>query len=156
MYNAALNAHSWIRWAILLFGLIAIARAISGRASGRPWSRADDRMGAFFAGALDLQMLIGLIMYFALSPITKEGIRDIGAAMANIGLRFWTVEHPFGMLIGVALAHVGRARIRKTPDAVRKHRTALIFFTLALIVIVISIPWPGRPIVGRPLFRIGN
>ena len=74
--------------------------------------------------------------------------------MANTGLRFWTVEHPFGMLIGVALAHIGRGRIRKTRDAVRKHRTALIFFTLALIVIVISIPWPGRPIIGRPLFRL--
>ena len=34
---------------------------------------ADDRVGAFFTGALDLQMLVGLIMYFALSPITREG-----------------------------------------------------------------------------------
>jgi len=58
--------------------------------------------------ALDLQMLIGLILYFALSPITGEGIRHIGTAMGNAGLRFWTVEHPFGMVIGLALAHIGR------------------------------------------------
>jgi hypothetical protein len=156
MYNAALAFHSWLRWAILLLGLLAIARAISGRSSGRPWMRADERIAMFFTSALDLQMLIGLILYFALSPITKEGMRDMGAAMGNVGLRFWTVEHPVGMLIAITLAHIGQGRIRKTTDAVRRHRTALIFFTLALIVIVMSIPWPGRPIVGRPWFRMGN
>ena len=156
MYNAALALHSWLRWVILLLGLLAIARAISGRSSGRPWTRADERAGMLFTSALDLQMLIGLILYFALSPITGEGIRHIGTAMGNAGLRFWTVEHPFGMLIGLILAHIGRARVRKISDAARRHRTVLIFFTLALIVILVSIPWPGRPIVGRPLLRMGS
>jgi len=154
MYDAALHAHSWLRWFVLLVGLVAIARAIVGRSSGRPWDRADDRLGAAFVGLLDLQLLIGLVLYFALSPITKEGMRDIGGAMANTGLRFWTIEHPFGMIVAIALAHIGRTRIRKTTDAARRHRTALIFFTLALIVIVITIPWPGRAIIGRPLFRM--
>ena len=154
MYDAALHAHSWLRWFVLLVGLVAIARAIIGRSSRRPWSRADDRLGAAFVGLLDLQLLIGLVLYFALSPITKEGMRDIGGAMANTGLRFWTIEHPFGMIVAIALAHIGRTRIRKTTDAARRHRTALIFFTLALIVIVITIPWPGRAIIGRPLFRM--
>ena len=154
MYDAALYAHSWLRWIILLLGLVVVARAISGRSSGRRWTAADDRLGAAFTGALNLQMLIGLTVYFALSPITKEGIRDIGGAMANTGLRFWTVEHPVGMIAAIAVAHIGRGRIRKTSDAVRRHRTALIFFTIALILIVISIPWPGRPIIGRPLFRM--
>jgi hypothetical protein len=68
-------------------------------------------------------------------------------------MRFWTIEHPFGMLLGLALAHVGRARIRKTADAVRRHRVALIFFTLAMIAVLATIPWPGRP-YGRPLIRL--
>jgi hypothetical protein len=154
MYDAALHAHSWLRWLVLLLGLVAVARAFMGRSSGRPWAAADDLVASSFVGLLDLQLLIGLVMYFALSPITTEGMRDMGAAMANSGLRFWTVEHPFGMIVGIALAHIGRSRIRKTTDAVRRHRTALIFFTLALIVIVISIPWPGRAVIGRPFFRM--
>ena len=154
MYDAALVLHSLLRWVVLLLGLLAIARAISGRAGRRPWTGADERAGRFFTSALDLQMLIGLILYFVLSPITGAGIRDIGAAMKNDGLRFWTVEHLIGMVIGITLAHIGRGRISKTTDAARRHRTALVFFTLALIVILLSIPWPGRPIVGRPLFRM--
>src|SRR5436190_21809249 len=121
MYDAALHAHSWLRWLVLLVGLVAVARAFSGRSSGRAWSRADDRLGAAFTGLLDLQLLIGLAMYFALSPITTAGMRDIGGAMANTGLRFWTVEHPFGMIVAIVLAHIARVRIRQTRAAVRRH-----------------------------------
>ena len=56
------------------------------------------------------------------------------------------------MIIGVALVHIGRVKIRKTTDASRKHRFAMIFFGVALVVIIISIPWPGMP-VARPLLR---
>ena len=153
MYNLALAIHSLVRWAILLLGLLAIVRAVSGVAAGRQWTRADDRGVALFIRTLDVQMLIGLIIYFTLSPITWEGMGHLGVAMANTGLRFFTIEHPFGMILAIALAHVGERKIRGATDGARRHRLALIFFTLALIVIVASMPWPGRPIVGRPLLR---
>jgi hypothetical protein len=153
MYNVALAVHSALRWVILLLLLLAIARALSGVATGRPWTRADDRGVSFLTGALDLQMLIGLIIYFALSPITWEGMRHIGAAMGNQGLRFFTVEHPVGMVIAIALAHVGQRKIREATDPPRRHRRAVIFLALAMILILASIPWPGRPVIGRPLFR---
>jgi hypothetical protein len=154
MYTLTLLLHSWIRWAVFAAGLFAIARAISGLTGRRPWASADHTAGAAFVGLLDLQMLIGLVLYFGLSPITTETMRDMGAAMANDGLRFWAVEHPFGMLVGIALAHVGRGRVKKATDPARKHRTAAIFFVLALIAILVSIPWPGA-VQGRPLFRFG-
>ena len=53
------------------------------------------------------------------------------------------------MLVGVALAHIGRARVHKTSDDVRRHRLVAIFFTLALLAILASIPWPTLP-HGRP------
>jgi hypothetical protein len=71
--------------------------------------------------------------------------------MKNPNQRFWVVEHVFGMLIGVALVHVGRVRARKT-DSLRRHKVAAIFFGLALVVIAASIPWPGTA-NGRPLLR---
>ena len=107
-----------------------------GRTIARPWSRADDRTAQVVHRHARPADADGVILYFALSPITSEGMRDMGAAMANAGLRFWTVEHPFGMLLGLALAHIGRARIRKATDAAPKHRVALIFFTLAMLVIL--------------------
>jgi hypothetical protein len=143
--------HSWNRWAVIGIGLVAVLRAISRSSGRRPWTAFDDRLGFWFMLALDLQVLIGLVLYFFVSPIAAAALRDFGAAMKNTGLRFWAVEHVVGMLLGVAFAHIGRVRIRKA-DSRRRHRTAAIFFGLALVVILASIPWPGTP-TGRPLFR---
>jgi hypothetical protein len=141
-----------LRWAVLLAGLIAAGRAITGWLSGRPWAAADDRAGQWFIRTLDVQILLGLLLYFVLSPFTTMAFRDFGGAMRDSGLRFWTVEHTFGMLVGIGIAHVGRARIRKSPNDPRRHRVAAIAFTLALIAMIVSIPWPGMP-NGRPIFR---
>jgi hypothetical protein len=151
IYLITLTLHSWIRWLVLVTGLIAVVRAISGTTSRRPWTPLDDRSAFFFTMMLDLQVLIGLLLYAWLSPLTREAFRDIGAAMKSHGLRFWAVEHIFGMIVALAIAHVGRARIRKA-DPSRRHRVALTFFGLAFLVIVASIPWPGAP-YGRPLLR---
>ncbi|MGH9370187.1 MAG: hypothetical protein ACRD15_01505 [Vicinamibacterales bacterium] len=152
MYPAVLLLHSWVRWAVVLFALLAIVRAISGAIGRRPWGRADDRAGTLFLRTLDLQMLLGLLVYFFLSPITRAAMADFGGAMKISGMRYWAVEHVVGMLIGVILAHRGQTRVRAIADPVRKHRVAAVFFVLALLVILASIPWPGTP-DARPLFR---
>jgi len=152
MFGAVLFAHSWLRWAVLLAGLMAAARALAGWRTRRPWTLADERAGLWFISALDLQMLLGLLLHFALSPITRTALQDFGGAMQNAALRFWAVEHVFGMTAGLVLAHVGRARIHKSGSDARRHTLAAIFFTLALLAIIASIPWPGTP-NGRPLLR---
>ena len=151
MYSGVLLVHSWVRWAVLIAGVLALLRALTGASSRRPWTAADDRAGLWFTIALDVQVLIGLYLYFVLSPFTAEALKDFGAAMRNSGLRFWAVEHSFGMLIGVVLAHVGRVRLRKAEPS-RRHVIAAIFFGIALVAILASIPWPGTP-NGRPWLR---
>lgn len=148
---AVLTLHSWLRWLVLLTGLVAFGRAAAGASGRKPWKPSDDRAGFWFVIALDLQFTLGLILYAFLSPITQRAFADFGGAMKISGLRFWAVEHVAGMLIGVALAHVGRARTRKT-DSFRRHKVAAIFFGLALAAILASIPWPGTA-NARPLLR---
>jgi hypothetical protein len=152
MYAAVLFLHSWLRWLVLLFALIAIGRAISGAISRRPWLPADDRAAALFTRSLDLQVLLGLLLYFVLSPITRAALSDFGGAMQVDATRFWAVEHVFGMLVGVALSHVGVKRAQRIQDHGRRHKVVAIFFALALIAIAAAIPWPGTP-NARPLFR---
>jgi hypothetical protein len=152
MYSSALWLHSILRWAALLTGAIAWFRSIGGGTAKRPWTAKDELWGLLFTISLDIQMLVGLVLYFILSPFTKIAFQDFGGAMANSSLRFWAVEHVAGMIIGIALAHVGRVKIRKAASDARRHRLAMIYFGLALVAICASIPWPGLP-VGRPLFR---
>lgn len=153
MYTAVLLVHSWLRWVVILLALLAIGRALSGAFARRPWTTADTKAGRFFMIALDVQVLLGLVLYFPLSPITRTALEDFGGAMASSGLRYWAVEHVFGMIIGLLLAHRGISRVRSIADPVRKHRVAAVFLILALVVILVSIPWPGTP-NARPLFRL--
>lgn len=148
MYPILLVVHSLLRWAVLAAGGAALLRALGSK---RAWSAADDRAGFWFVMAMDLQFLLGLLLYAGVSPMTRVVFADFGAAMGNSMLRFWAVEHLFGMVVALALVHIGRVRIRKA-DPVRRRRLALIFYGLALAVILASIPWPGTP-AGRPLLR---
>ena len=151
MYTLVLVLHSWIRWAAIVAGIGATVTALAGQQSvSRPDS--SDRWGLIFLIAMDLQMLLGLLLYFVLSPFTRQAMQDFGLAMRTSGLRFWAVEHVLGMVIAIALAHIGSARIRKAPTDQKRHRTALVFYGLALLAILASIPWPGMP-NGRPLIR---
>ena len=152
MYSSALWLHSWLRWAVLLTGLVAWFRAIGGKTANRPWTPQDELWGLLLTISVDLQLLVGLVLYFFLSPITRIGVRNFAAAMQIPAARFFTVEHLAGMIVGIALIHVARVRIRKTADAARKHRLAMVLFGIALVVMIISIPWPGLR-VSRPLFR---
>jgi hypothetical protein len=152
MYAAFLMIHSLVRWVVLVLALVAVARAIAGLSGRRDWLNADQSIGAWFTGSLDLQMLLGLVLYIFLSPFTHEAFGDFGAAMRNPPLRFFAVEHLTGMIIAVALAHIGRARTKKLSEPAQRHKAALIFYALALVVMLGSIPWPGMP-AGRPYFR---
>jgi hypothetical protein len=151
LYAVVLTVHSWLRWGVLLAGLVAFVRSALGASRRAAWTSADERAGFWFSTVLDAQFLVGLVLYLFLIPFTHAAFRDIGGAMGNSGLRFWAVEHVFGMVIGVALVHVGRVRGRKA-DSLRRHRVVAIFFGLALVAILASIPWPGMP-AGRPLLR---
>ena len=96
--------------------------------------------------------MIGLILYAFLSPVTRSGFENMQLTMRDPILRFFVVEHLVGMVVAIALAHVGRARVRKAVDAAARHRAALIFVGLAMVALLLSIPWPGMP-GGRELFR---
>jgi hypothetical protein len=152
MYSAFLLIHSLLRWVVVLAGLVVLARAIGGLTGRRDWLPADGAAVRVFSISLDIQFVIGLLLYVWLSPFIRDAWADMGATMRNAPLRFFAVEHIFGMIVGLALAHVGTSRIGKAADAARKHRLAAIFFGLAMVVILLSIPWPGTP-GGRPLLR---
>ena len=152
MYTALLTVHSYLRWVVLIAALAVVARALAATVAGRAWTARDDTAVRVFSISLDIQMLIGLIIYFVLSPFTYPAWGDLAATMRDDAVRFIVIEHQTGMLIAVALTHIGVARVRKNANPARRPRTALIFFGLALLMMLASIPWPGMP-AGRPLLR---
>jgi hypothetical protein len=143
--------HSFLRWALLLAGIWAVIRSLRGVTGKTPFTAADSKAGLFFMIFCDLQLLVGLILFFV-SPLSKAGMADMGAAMKSPVLRFFTVEHTTMAIIAIALVHIGKSKIKKAATDAQKHKLGLIFFGLALIFILALIPWPFRAALGKGWF----
>jgi len=150
MYVLTVFAHSVMRWIVVVVGIVVVYRALTGHLGRKPWTSADAISGLAFILGLDIQLLIGLVLFIK-SPITILGVHEFDLTLRSAALRFYTLEHPLLMLAGVALAHVGKSRVKRRSDSSGPHRAAALFYGLALLLVLAGIPWPflsyGRPLL---------
>ena len=145
--------HNILRWAVLLFGLWTVFSAMSGIISKRNYTTADSRSNFFFMLSCDIQLLLGLILYYSNSWF--DMLKAPGT-MKNAYARFFSLEHGLLMIIALILVHVGRVSVKKAATPAAKHKRTLLFFGLAIVLILAAIPWPFREAIARPLLRWFN
>jgi hypothetical protein len=150
LYPHLLAFHGLLRWVVLAAALAAILVAASGWSGTQPASPALRRFSVIFVSAMDLNFLLGLVLYFGASPVTKMAFQNMAAAMKDHELRFFSVEHTTYMFLAVVLAHVGGVLVKKGKTDLKKYRGATIAFLLSLLLILAGIPW------WRPLLRLGS
>jgi hypothetical protein len=145
LYKFLLHLHSVVRWVVLLLLLIAIFNSLA--AGNRLFTRGDARTGSMLTGFADLMLLIGLVLwYFSARGFQAFKTESFGAVMKEDSTRFFALEHPVGMLLAIILLHVGKAQGKKAISDKSKHRRTVVFYLLALLIILLSIPWPFRTI----------
>jgi hypothetical protein len=156
MYTTILALHSWLRWLALGAGVaatIAVARDASSKGpAGTPATSLPDRLGMILTATLDAQFLLGLLLYFVVSPNMAAIREHFCESMKDPVARFWAVEHITMMLGAVIAAHVGRVLARKTADANSRRMKLFICYGIATVLMFLAVPWPGMR-AGRPLFR---
>jgi len=156
MYLVSLTLHSWLRWIVVIAGVVVVIRFLMGWLGKRDWQALDARLMTVFPMLLDIQLLFGLLLYFVASPITTGALRDFGAAMSNAVTRFYAVEHFFMMVIALVVAHVGSVLVKRRSAAPGRYRVGAFLFGLALLIILLAIPWPFVAAgANRPWFRLG-
>jgi len=140
LYQIISSAHSGNRWLVLIMAIAAVVDFAIGLASKKKFGKLDDVLTLVYTIMIDLQLLLGLILYFFLSPTVHDAISS-GLDMSDAQSRFYVVEHPLTMLLAIVFAHVGRATVKRaTTDAI-KFRRGLIWFTLALVFMLSRMPW---------------
>ena len=145
MYLFLTGLHNLLRWLVVLGGVVAIVVMVRGLFAGGTWGMVERLSGTVFVRLLDLQIVLGVVLY-VISPIVRAGLRDMGAAMSNDVLRFFTVEHTLIMLLAVAAAEVGFGLARRAATDRAKFMRASIGFVLSGLLISYGIPW-GRPLI---------
>jgi bacteriorhodopsin len=152
--QAVLVFHNITRWAVLLFGVWALLNAITGLIGKRPFNANDKRSGLLFMTFCDIQLVLGLILYFNNNWFGY--LKDMGNTMKDARLRFFAVEHISMMILAWLLVHIGYSAVKRADTDNKKHKKMLLFFGLALLLILASIPWPFRQNIAQPLFRWFN
>lgn len=134
MTGLLVDIHSIFRWVVLITAVVAIAAAALSATGTRRWGVLGDRSSLFYTIALDVQFLIGVLVWV----LEQRWAGDVALG--------WL--HPLAMLVAVALAHVGRARADRDHNATsrEKGRQVAIFFTASLILILVAIPLSSWPI----------
>ena len=136
--------HSILRWGVLLFGLWAVFNALNGVFTKKNYGSGDNRTSLLFMIFCDIQLLAGLLLYFngAWFNMLKSNAKEV---MHDATSRFFAVEHALMMIIAWLLVHIGRSIVKRADTDAKKHKLSLIWFGIALIIILLMIPWPFRP-----------
>lgn len=150
--NYTLVIHNILRWAVLLFGVWAVLAALGAIISKKEYKSSHNKTGLFFMISCDIQLLLGLILYF--TGMWFEKVKSgMGAVMKEPAERFFAVEHALMMIIAWLLVHIGRSMVKRGSTDAQKHKRTLIYFGIALLLILAMIPWPFRqPGIARQLF----
>ena len=134
LYQILLQAHSGFRFIVMVLLLLAILQSLVGWFGNRPYTETNRKINLFTLISAHIQLLIGLGLYFV-SPLVQFN----KGTMTDDTTRYWTVEHIFMMIIAIALITFGHIKSKKIVLPEQKHRTIALYYTGALLIIIIAI-----------------
>ena len=143
MLDILKHAHSGLRWVVLILMLLAIVNSLISR----NYEKKHKMINLFGMISLHTQLLIGLGLYF-ISP----RVQFFDGWMKEASYRFYGMEHFLGMIVAIVLVTIGRKIAEKQSTDIDKHKKIRTFYTIALVIIIASIPWPFRTALGGVWF----
>jgi heme A synthase len=141
MYTTVKALHSY--WAYLVFVILVLAtfNAIIKTFGKKEYHPKDFRISLFTLIVSHIQLLIGIVLFFAADYLSLIKDMGMGAVMKNAALRSNIVEHPLTMIIAVVLITIGYSKHKKKLTSAGKLKTIAIFYTIALLLVLAKIPW---------------
>lgn len=137
MYAILLSTHNLLAWAVLIVGVLVIARAVGRRAT---WSEADTGLVRKLTLLVHLQLLAGIGLWLH-SPGVAAARGSMSGTMKDPALRRLVVEHPFLMVLAVIAATVSGVLVKKASGSAAKAKKALIGTLITLALVAAVIPW---------------
>lgn len=152
MHQILLSLHSINRWLVLLSLLYSIFLAARGRLQHLQFTAHANFVRHVTATISQVQLLLGLSLYM-ISPVVKYAVAESYAGNLVSEHVFFKYIHIWLMATSVVLITLGSAKAKRMQTDGQKFSTMLFWFSAALLVILIAIPWPFSPLVNRPFLR---
>ncbi|MCB0761860.1 MAG: hypothetical protein KDC12_10090 [Flavobacteriales bacterium] len=142
MLTGLQHTHNFLRWIIIIMMIWSVIEIIKGRREGARFEGQARKAFLFTLIAIHVQVLIGLGLYFS-SEVVKMALNS-SEMMSNSFLRFWAIEHIFGMVLAAVLITIGWSRAKRATDDRVKFKRIAFNYILGFIIILATIPWPFR------------
>lgn len=152
MYSTLLFLHSTLRWVFLTLLVVAVGRAYWGILRGVIFRKVDRWIHISAAAAGHTQLLVGMILYFY-SPFVEYFWINPTVNDSNPQFLFFSIVHLVGMMIGMMLMSIGSVKSKRAIGQRMKFRSVAVYWSFALLLILLLIPWPFSPFAPRPLWR---
>ncbi|RCH56204.1 hypothetical protein DJ568_05570 [Mucilaginibacter hurinus] len=152
MYNFLLSTHSLFRWLVVISLSTSIFIACIGLVKNRPFTRVANAFRHWTATIAHLQLVIGTLLYFQ-SPLVMANKWPVSNELIN-QQDFFRYFHAAMMFTAVIIITIGSAKAKREAADSDRYRTMLRWFCIALLLIIIAIPWPFSPLAARPLGRL--
>ncbi len=141
MYTTLKFIHSYWAYLVLLMLIIATFNALIKFFGKKEFQPVDFRISLFTLIVTHIQLLIGIVLFFAAGYISLIGDMGMSGIMKNDTLRSNIIEHPLTMIIAVVFITIGYSKHKKKLTSTPKFKMLAIFYTLALILVLAKIPW---------------
>lgn len=152
MYQTLTFLHSFTRWLVLISLIYAVYRSFKGYFLNRKFTETDNTVRHWTATIAHLQLVLGMIFYFK-SPVIQYFWQHFNEAKESFDHIFFGLIHISMMFTAIMIVTIGSALAKRKLSDKEKFRTMGIWFSTALIIIFLAIPWPFSPFSNRPYFR---
>ena len=153
MYIFFLSLHSIVRWLVLIALIYSIYRGFVGWYSKGIFGQTERRIRQVTGSLAHVQLLLGVVLYF-ISPTTEYFMSHFSEAMKIPAISFFGMSHSAAMFIAIIIITIGSIISKKAVTDTKKYSRMTIYYSIALLIILIMIPWSFSPFAQRPLLRL--
>jgi uncharacterized membrane protein AbrB (regulator of aidB expression) len=149
MYHL-IATHSIFRYILLLVLLVAIYLAWEGYFFNKKYTKTDRILAGATSGISHIQLILGFILYFQSSVVQDFWAHKSFQWSDKL---YFGIVHFTLMSIAIVVITIGAALAKRETDDRKRFKIIFQYFTFALILILIAIPWPFSPLAQRPFIR---
>lgn len=152
MQTGLLHLHNLLRWVILILLLLSIVKAYRAKSNPDLYPAGKQPIWLYTLIASHITLLLGLYQWgWGRYGYFTASIPEGTSIMKDKFYRFFLLEHPVSMILAILLVTLAYGAGKRGD-----YRRVFLFYVVALIIILVNIPWPYREIVGRALFPGGH
>jgi|SRR5215217_4101105 len=153
MFSTLLFFHSVFRWLVLLSLLYTIFNSLVKFRKRAAFSSSDNKLRHWTTTIAHIQMMIGMVMYFKSPTVGQFRAMGYAAGSKITEVFFFGLIHISVMILAIIVLTIGSAVSKRQESDPNKFKIILIFFSIALLIMIAAVPWPFSPLAQRPLLR---